>query len=64
MDATKPSFFRLLIRQILSSTAAAPGGYAFDLHGRWRYREPPPRPVKSVKVCEPHVMEVLSVVRM
>jgi hypothetical protein len=64
VDATKPSFFRVLIRQILSSAPAARGGYLFDLHGRWRYRDPPPPPVKCVQVCEPPVMEILSAARM
>ena len=63
MDATKTSFFRILLRQILSSPTAAAGGDLYDLHGRWRYGDPPPAPVECVKVCKPPVMEILSVVR-
>ena len=64
MDAVKPSFFRSLMRQMLSSPTAVEGGYAFDLHGRWRYRDEPPVPVKCVKGCESFAMEVRSVARM
>ncbi len=63
MDAVKPSFFRSLMRQMLSSPTAVKGGYAFDLHGRWRYHDSSPVPLKSVKACPPHLAEILSMVR-
>ncbi len=41
MNAGKQSFFRVLLRRILSSSVPVDGGYVFDLHGRWRYEARP-----------------------